>query len=155
VILNSSIKLAIVRWSAFIFTASRSPSVPCGIEPSFLASSKVRKDRILSQSMTLTLVFALLGSLILSLTFPAMMPFLLRGHVSEKESFMMRYARRRYRPALAKLTGNRRTTLVAAVALVVVSDAIFPSIRLFYLRSSVSYSVQEGVRQWRIAHGAS
>ncbi len=77
--------------------------------------------------MALTVVFALLGSLILSLTFiPAAMTYLLCGHVSEKESFVMRYAKRWYRPALAKVTGNRRTALIAAVALVVVSGAIFP-----------------------------
>jgi Cu/Ag efflux pump CusA len=63
------------------------------------------------------------------------MTFLLRGHVSEKESFVMRYARRRYRPPSAKVTGKGRPTLVAAITLVVVSGAIFPSIRLFYLPS--------------------
>ncbi len=40
--------------------------------------------------MALTVVFALLGSLILSLTFiPAAMSFILRGHISEKESFIV------------------------------------------------------------------
>jgi heavy metal efflux system protein len=85
--------------------------------------------------MALTLVFALLGSLILLLIFPAALIFLLRGYISEKESFVMRYARRRYRPAPAKVTGKRRPALVAAIALVVVSGAIFPSIWLFYLPS--------------------
>ncbi len=77
--------------------------------------------------MALTVVFALLGSLILSLTYvPAAMTFLLRGHVAETESFVIRYAKKWYRPALAKVTGNRRTALVAAVGLVVISGAIFP-----------------------------
>src|SRR5581483_6489934 len=49
--------------------------------------------------MALTVVFALAGSLILSLTFvPAAMTFILRGHVAESESFLMRYARRMYKP---------------------------------------------------------
>src|SRR4029078_12143240 len=39
------------------------------------------------KAMALTVVFALLGSLLLSLTYiPAMMTFLLRGHVAETES---------------------------------------------------------------------
>jgi heavy metal efflux system protein len=77
--------------------------------------------------MALTVVFALLGSLLLSLTYiPAAMTFLLRGHVAERESIIIRFAKRWYRPALATVMGNRRPALVAAVALVVVSGAIFP-----------------------------
>src|SRR5262245_12825263 len=72
-------------------------------------------------------VFALLGSLLLSLTYvPAAMSFLLRGRVAETESFVIRYAKKWYRPALAAVTGNRRAALVAAAALVVISGAIFP-----------------------------
>jgi len=77
--------------------------------------------------MALTVVFALLGSLILSLTYvPAAMTFLLRGHVAETESVVIRYAKKWYRPSLAWVTGHRRPALVAAVALVVVSGVIFP-----------------------------
>jgi heavy metal efflux system protein len=77
--------------------------------------------------MALTVVFALLGSLLLSLTYiPAAMTFLLRGKVAEKESVLIRIAKKWYRPALATVTGNRRPALVASVALVVVSGAIFP-----------------------------
>ena len=77
--------------------------------------------------MALTVVFALLGSLILSLTYvPAAMTFLLRGHVSEKESILIRYAKRWYKPALAYVTRNRVRALAAAAGLVVVSSIIFP-----------------------------
>jgi cobalt-zinc-cadmium resistance protein CzcA len=77
--------------------------------------------------MALTVVFALLGSLLLSLTYiPAAMTFLLRGRVAETESFVIRYAKKLYRPALAAVTGNRRAALVAAAALVVISGVIFP-----------------------------
>ncbi|HEY7180700.1 MAG TPA: CusA/CzcA family heavy metal efflux RND transporter, partial [Blastocatellia bacterium] len=77
--------------------------------------------------MALTVVFALLGSLLLSLTYiPAMMTFLLRGQVAETESVVICYAKKIYRPALAAITGDRRPALVAAVALVAVSGAIFP-----------------------------
>lgn len=77
--------------------------------------------------MALTVVFALLGSLILSLTYvPAAMTFLLRGHVSEKESIFIRYAKRWYQPALGYVTRNRGHALATAVVLVLLSGVIFP-----------------------------
>jgi cobalt-zinc-cadmium resistance protein CzcA len=52
--------------------------------------------------MALTVVFALLGSLLLSLTYiPAALTFVLRGHMSEYETGIITWARRRYRPTLA------------------------------------------------------
>ena len=77
--------------------------------------------------MALTVIFALLGSLILSLTFvPAAMTFILRGHVSETESFLIRYAKHAYRPALDFMIRWRAQALAVATALVVISGVIFP-----------------------------
>jgi len=77
--------------------------------------------------MALTVVFALAGSLILSLTYvPAAMTFLLRGPVSEKESPVIRYAKNWYRPALAFITRTRRPALAVAAALVIICGLIFP-----------------------------
>jgi heavy metal efflux system protein len=77
--------------------------------------------------MALTVVFALAGSLILSLTYiPAAMTFVLRRHVSEKESFIIRFAKRRYRPALAAVMRHRAPALAIAVLLVIISGVIFP-----------------------------
>ncbi len=77
--------------------------------------------------MALTVVFALLGSLILSLTFvPAAMTFILRGHVAEKESFLIRYAKQWYAPALAFIMRYRAQALAVATALVIISGIIFP-----------------------------
>ncbi|MBA3355701.1 MAG: efflux RND transporter permease subunit [Pyrinomonadaceae bacterium] len=77
--------------------------------------------------MALTVVFALLGSLILSLTYvPAAMTFLLRGHVSEKESFLIRNAKRSYRPALSFMTTYRLPAIAVATVLVIVSAILFP-----------------------------
>ncbi|MGH9962860.1 MAG: efflux RND transporter permease subunit, partial [Pyrinomonadaceae bacterium] len=71
--------------------------------------------------MALTVVFALLGSLILSLTYvPAAMTFLLRGHVSEKESFLIRIAKRGYRPALSFMTAYRLPAIAIATTPVVI-----------------------------------
>jgi len=77
--------------------------------------------------MALTVVFALLGSLILSLTYvPAALTFLLRGHVSEKESFFIRYAKKWYRPSLRFMMHNRFPGLAIAATLVIISFAMFP-----------------------------
>ncbi len=77
--------------------------------------------------MALTVVFALLGSLILSLTFiPAAMTFILRGHVSEKESVLIRVAKRWYRPARSFMHTYRLPAIAGATILVIISAIIFP-----------------------------
>lgn len=77
--------------------------------------------------MALTVIFALLGSLILSLTYvPAMLTFVLKGKVSEKESFVIRYAKQIYKPAFNFMAKYRPQALAIAIVLVVVSAAIFP-----------------------------
>jgi heavy metal efflux system protein len=77
--------------------------------------------------MALTVVFALFGSLILSLTYvPAAMTFLLRGRVSEKESFLIRLAKKFYRPLLESTMRRRRPALIAATAVVLITVALFP-----------------------------
>lgn len=77
--------------------------------------------------MALTVVFALLGSLILSLTYiPAMLTFILKGKVSEKESFLIRWAKRIYKPSFEFMLRFRSQALAVAVALVLISVAVFP-----------------------------
>lgn len=77
--------------------------------------------------MALTVVFALIGALLLSLTYvPAMLSLILRGKVSESESLVIHFAKKWYRPAFSFAQGNRRTAVFAAAALVAVSGAIFP-----------------------------
>ncbi len=77
--------------------------------------------------MALTVIFALLGSLILSLTYiPAMLALILRGNVSESESFLIRWAKQIYQPALAFVMKFRAQVLAIAVATVLISGAIFP-----------------------------
>jgi len=77
--------------------------------------------------MALTVIFALVGSLLLSLTYvPAAMTFLLRGHVEEKESPILRKAREWYAPAFTWVMVNRKKALAISIALVLASLAIFP-----------------------------
>jgi len=77
--------------------------------------------------MALTVVFALAGSLLLSLTYvPAMLTFILKGKVSETESFLIRWSKQIYRPSLAFMMKFRAQGLAVAVGLVLISGAIFP-----------------------------
>jgi heavy metal efflux system protein len=77
--------------------------------------------------MALTVIFALLGSLILSLTYvPAMLTFVLKGKVSESESFLIRRAKQIYKPAFGFMMRYRSQALAVAVGLVLISGAIFP-----------------------------
>jgi cobalt-zinc-cadmium resistance protein CzcA len=77
--------------------------------------------------MALTVVFALLGSLLLSLTYvPAMLALIMRGKVSEKESFLIRWSKQIYRPALAFAMRFRLRVLGGAIVLVLISGVIFP-----------------------------
>jgi cobalt-zinc-cadmium resistance protein CzcA len=90
--------------------------------------------------MALTVVFALIGSLLLSLTYvPAMMTLVLSGKVSEKESFLIRWAKKIYLPAFAFVGRWRAQALAIAVALVFISGAIFP-----YLGSEFIPRLDEG-----------
>lgn len=90
--------------------------------------------------MALTVIFALLGSLILSLTYvPAMMTLILRGKVSEKESFLIRWAKKLYIPSFGFVNRYRAQALAIAVALVFISGAIFP-----YLGSEFIPRLDEG-----------
>ena len=90
--------------------------------------------------MALTVLFALAGAFILSLTYiPAMMTFVLRGKVSEAESPIIRFAKRLYAPALATVTRFRSQALAVATALVIVSGLLFP-----YLGSEFIPRLDEG-----------
>jgi cobalt-zinc-cadmium resistance protein CzcA len=76
--------------------------------------------------MALTVVFALLGSLILSLTYiPAALTFVLRGRVAETESLLIRYAKKWYDPALEFLELRRARALAVATVVVIISFVIF------------------------------
>ena len=77
--------------------------------------------------MALTVIFALAGSFILSLTYvPAALTFALHGKISENESGLIHLARKWYRPALDRVMRRRRAALAAALAFVVMGGILFP-----------------------------
>jgi cobalt-zinc-cadmium resistance protein CzcA len=77
--------------------------------------------------MALTVIFALAGAFVLSLTYvPATLTLALRGSVGETESGVIGYARRLYKPALAFAMRRRGRALAVALALLAASGALFP-----------------------------
>ncbi len=72
--------------------------------------------------MALTVLVALFGAMIFSLTFvPASIAIFLSGKVSEKENFLIRAAKAVYTPLLNFSLANRPTVVISAVMLVVLS----------------------------------
>ncbi len=72
----------------------------------------------LFRPMALTMIFALLGSLILSLTLvPVLVSLFLPGQVREREPALVRLARRRYAPLLNLALRFRKATLLTALVL--------------------------------------
>ena len=79
--------------------------------------------------MAFTVVIALLGAMILSVTFvPAAIAMFVTGKVKEEEGFVMRTARRRYAPVLKFVLGHRG--LVFCIALVLIALSGFTATRM-------------------------
>jgi cobalt-zinc-cadmium resistance protein CzcA len=79
--------------------------------------------------MALTVILALAGATVLSMTFiPALVALFLSGKVSEKESFLFRLAKRPYERALQFALANRVVVLVAAMVLLIGSAAVSTSL---------------------------
>ena len=80
----------------------------------------------LFRPMALTVVFALVGSLLLTfLLTPVLISFFLRGKVEDKEVWLMRHAKRIYRPALEwTLSHGKRVLLGAGAAVALALGAI-------------------------------
>ncbi|MBU0792191.1 MAG: CusA/CzcA family heavy metal efflux RND transporter, partial [Gammaproteobacteria bacterium] len=75
--------------------------------------------------MALTVVIALLGAMILSITFiPAAVAMFIGNNVGEKENRLMGWARRAYHPLLKRAMGARAVVLTAAAVAVVLSGLL-------------------------------
>ena len=75
--------------------------------------------------MAITVVLALSGAMLLSLTFvPAAIAIFLGGKVEEKENRVMAWLRKRYAPALAWSLSHRKLVIGGALALVVACGAL-------------------------------
>jgi cobalt-zinc-cadmium resistance protein CzcA len=77
------------------------------------------------QPMAFTVVAALLGAMILSMTFiPAAIALFIGEKVAEKENRLMRCAKRAYEPALRNAMANKPVVFSAAAALIILSAAL-------------------------------
>ncbi|MBA1245847.1 MULTISPECIES: efflux RND transporter permease subunit [Pseudomonas] len=75
--------------------------------------------------MALTVVIALLGAMLLSVTFvPAAVAMFVTGRVKEEEGRVMRTARLRYAPALDWVLAHRNITFSGAVTLILLSGVV-------------------------------
>ncbi|MNZ46721.1 Cobalt-zinc-cadmium resistance protein CzcA [compost metagenome] len=75
--------------------------------------------------MAFTVVIALLGAMILSVTFvPAAIAMFISGRVQEEENLLMRSARRGYEPVLAWVMQNRRSAFAVALVAVLGSGVL-------------------------------
>ena len=75
--------------------------------------------------MALTVVTALIGAMILSVTFvPAAIAFFLYGKVQEKESSVMAWAKKAYLPLLTATLYNRELTVTIAIVIVILSGLL-------------------------------
>ncbi len=75
--------------------------------------------------MAFTVVIALLGAMILSVTFiPAAVALFIGKRVAEKENFLMLAAKRVYAPVLQIVMANKSVVLVAALVMVVLSGLL-------------------------------
>ncbi|MDF3933068.1 CusA/CzcA family heavy metal efflux RND transporter [Pseudomonas citronellolis] len=71
------------------------------------------------QPMAFTVVIALLGAMLLSVTFvPAAIAIFVSGRVREEENWLMRAARRGYEPVLGWVMGRRKVVFAGAALLV-------------------------------------
>lgn len=97
--------------------------------------------------------------MILSLTYvPAALTFIMRGHVSEKESLLIRFAKQWYRPSLGFVAHHRSQAIAVATVLVIGSFALFPFLGSEFIprldegmlvieaRSLPSVSLQQAIR---------
>lgn len=75
--------------------------------------------------MAFTVVIALLGAIILSVTFvPAAIALFLSGKVEDKESVVMKWARTVYLPALTFVMRNKALTITFAIVIVMLSGLL-------------------------------
>jgi cobalt-zinc-cadmium resistance protein CzcA len=75
--------------------------------------------------MAITVVLALTGAMLLSLSFvPASVALFLRGRVEEKDTRLMRAARKAYAPLLARALSRRRAVIAGALLLLASSGLL-------------------------------
>lgn len=99
----------------------------------------------LFKPMALTIVFAMIGSLLLTLTLVPVLAALILRPKEEKDTFVVRRAKRIYLPLLEWALENKRQVFGGALALLVLTAAIFP-----FLGKEFMPTLQEGGIMFRV-----
>ena len=99
----------------------------------------------LFKPMALTITFAMVGSLILTLTLVPVLSALILKPMEEKDTFLVRWVKAAYLPLLDRALENKKQVIVAAVVLLVAALATFP-----FLGKEFMPTLQEGAIMFRV-----
>jgi len=99
----------------------------------------------LFKPMALTITFAMVGSLLLTMTVVPVLSALLLRPKEEKDTFIVRWVKAFYLPLLDRALDAKRQTMTLALALLVAAFALFP-----FLGKEFMPQLQEGMLQFRV-----
>ncbi|MHB0985288.1 MAG: efflux RND transporter permease subunit [Sulfuricella sp.] len=99
----------------------------------------------LFKPMALTITFAMVGSLVLTMTLVPVMSALILKPKEEKDTFIVRWAKKLYLPLLDWALENKKKVFSAALALLVASAALIP-----FLGKEFMPTLQEGGIMFRV-----
>ena len=98
----------------------------------------------LFKPMALTITFAMIGSLVLTLTLVPVLGALILKPKEEKDTLIVRGAKRAYLPLLARALDNKRKVMAGALVLLAAALAIYP-----FLGKEFMPTLQEGTIMFR------
>ncbi|WP_310448569.1 CusA/CzcA family heavy metal efflux RND transporter [Sulfuritalea sp.] len=99
----------------------------------------------LFKPMALTITFAMVGSLVLTLTLVPVLAALILKPMEEKDTFLVRWVKAAYLPLLDRALENKKKVIGAAVVLLVAALATFP-----FLGKEFMPTLQEGAIMFRV-----
>lgn len=99
----------------------------------------------LFKPMALTITFAMIGSLVLTMTLVPVLSALILKPKAEKDTFIVRYAKRLYLPLLDRALDNKGKVMIGAVVLLICALGMFP-----FLGKEFMPNLQEGSIMFRI-----
>jgi len=99
----------------------------------------------LFKPMALTITFAMVGSLILTMTLVPVLSAILLRPKAEKDTFIVRAVKAAYLPLLDRALDRKGITMVSAILLLAASFALFP-----LLGKEFMPTLQEGMIQFRV-----
>ena len=99
----------------------------------------------LFKPMALTITFAMAGSMLLSMTLVPVLAALILKHKEERDTFLVRWAKKAYLPLLDKALERKKAVIGGAIVLLIGSLALFP-----FLGKEFMPQLQEGTIQFRV-----